>query len=52
MNTYRITLERISTGEKAPSMIVRQPSEEAAREYAEKAIAGQLDLRVAEIAAR
>ena len=54
MNTYRITLERISTGEKAPSMIVRQPSEDAAREYAEAAIrqAGDDDLRVFEIYAR
>ena len=52
MNTYRITLERISTGEIAPSMVTRQPTKEAAREYAEKAIADQPDLRVAEIVAR
>ena len=54
MNTYRITLERISTGEKAPLMIVRQPSEDAAREYAETAIrqSGDHDLRVFEIYAR
>lgn len=55
MNVYRITLERISTGEKAPSMITRQPTEEAAREYAEAAIrqsATPDDLRVVEIEVR
>jgi hypothetical protein len=52
MNVYTIILERISTGEKSPSMLTRQPDEEAARLYAEKALAGQPDLRVAEIVAR
>ena len=37
-NVYTITLERISTGEKAASMITRQVSEAAARAYAENAI--------------
>lgn len=52
MNVYTITIERISTGEKSPSMITRQPTEEAARVYAEAAIAKEPDLRVAEIRAR
>jgi hypothetical protein len=37
-NVYTITLERISTGEWAGSMVTRQASEEAARAYAEDAI--------------
>ena len=52
MNVYTITIERISTGEKSPSMITRQLTEEAARAYAEAAIAKEPDLRVAEIKAR
>lgn len=50
--TFTIVLERISTGERSPSMLTRQPTEAAARAYAEAAIAGQPDLRVAEIIAR
>jgi hypothetical protein len=37
-NVYTITLERISTGERAASMVTRQASEEAARAYAQDAI--------------
>ena len=53
METYRITIERVSTGERAPSMVVRKASEDEAREYAEAAIrqsATPDDLRVAAIA--
>lgn len=49
MNSYTIILERISTGEWAATMVTRLPDEAAARDYAEKAIAGQPDLRVADI---
>ena len=54
MNTYRITLERISTGEKAPSMIVRQPATEEAvsASMRRRRLRGKPDLRVAEIAVR
>lgn len=52
MNVYRITLERISTGERAPSMVTRQPSEDDARKYAEDAIKSDPDLRVYEVLAR
>jgi hypothetical protein len=38
MGVYYITLERISTGEWAASMVTRQASEDAARAYAEAAI--------------
>jgi hypothetical protein len=37
-NIYTITLERISTGERAASMVTRQVSEDAARAYAQDAI--------------
>jgi hypothetical protein len=37
-NVYTITLKRISTGERAASMVTRQASEDAARAYAEDAI--------------
>jgi len=50
--TYTITLQRISTGETAPSMLVRLPSEADARAYALAAIAGQPDLRIAAITPR
>jgi hypothetical protein len=45
MNVYYITLERLSTGERAASMVTRQASEEAARAYAQAAIrdAGEAD---------
>jgi hypothetical protein len=55
MNVYTITLERISTGERAGSMVTRQASEDAARAYAVAAIrdAGELDdLRVVAVEAR
>jgi hypothetical protein len=45
MTVYRITLECISTGERAPSMVTRQASEDAARAYAD-------DLWVVEVEAR
>jgi hypothetical protein len=38
MNVYTITLERISTGERAGSMLTRQVSEEATWGYAQDAI--------------
>ena len=38
MNVYTIRLERISTGERAWSMVTRQTNEDAARAYAEAAI--------------
>lgn len=43
-NVYTITLERISTGERAASMVTRQASEGAARAYAEDAIRQSPDL--------
>ena len=49
---YRIALERISTGERAKSMVTRQESEDAARAYAEAAIRQSTepnDLRVATV---
>jgi hypothetical protein len=55
MTTWTITIERISTGYTAPTMVTRQDSESAARAYAEAAIAAQpdaADLRVHAIAAR
>jgi hypothetical protein len=42
----------MSTGERAVSMVTRQPSKEAAKAYAEAAITEDPDLRVAEIRAR
>lgn len=51
-NTYTIVLERLSTGEKSPSLVTRQTNEEAARAYAEAAIKNHPDLRVAEIKVR
>ena len=47
MNTYTIILERSSTGEQALSMVTRHDNEQAARAYAEAAIAQSPDLRVA-----
>ena len=38
MKVYTITLARISTGERAQSLVTRQASEEAARAYARDAI--------------
>jgi hypothetical protein len=52
MQVYTIVVERISTGERAPSIITRQEDEQAARAYAEAAIASAPDLRVAEVLAR
>jgi hypothetical protein len=52
---FYITLERISTGERSPSMVVRQPTEQAAREFTETAIqrsSTPRDLRVVEVVAR
>ena len=52
MNVYTIVLERIGSGEPSLSIVTRQDNEEAARAYAEAAIAQSPDLRVAEIHAR
>ena len=43
MRVYTITLERISTGERSPSLVWRGETEKDAVEYAENAIAEQLD---------
>jgi hypothetical protein len=51
-NVYTVVLERISTGERAISMLTRQPTDEAAAAYAEAAIMEDPDLRIAEIGAR
>jgi hypothetical protein len=52
MNVYTIVLERIGAGEPLLSIVTRQDSEEAARAYAEAAIAQSPDLRVVDIKAR
>jgi hypothetical protein len=54
MTVFTIWLRRISTGETAPSMVTRQASEAAARDYAEKALkdANETDLEVHEVRAR
>jgi hypothetical protein len=52
MFIYTISLEQISTGKIVPSMLVRKATEAEARAYAEAAIAGQSDLRIAKIEAR
>jgi hypothetical protein len=51
-NVYTITLERLSTGERAASMLLRVATEAEARQAAERAIAGDRDLRVVEIRSR
>jgi hypothetical protein len=48
--TFNSSLD--DTGERAPSMVTRQENEQAARAYAEAAIARAPDLLVAEILAR
>ena len=52
MNVYTIVLERIGTGEPSLSIVTRQDNEQAARAYAEAAIAQSPDLRVVDIHAR
>ena len=55
MTVYRITLERISTGERGPGGIVRCASEAEARTHAEAGIAQAPtpdDLRVVGLEAR
>ena len=54
MPVFYITLERISTGEKTPSMVFRGADEAAAREHAETALkaAGENDIRVYSITER
>jgi hypothetical protein len=55
MKVYTIILERISTGERAQSLVTRQASEDAARAYAEEAILHSPDaddLWVADVEAR
>jgi len=49
MNVYTIVLERIGTGKLSLSLITRQDNEEAARGYAEAAIAQSSDLPVVDI---
>jgi hypothetical protein len=52
MNVYTIVLERIGTGEPSLSIVTRQDNEDAARVYAQAAMAQSPDLRVADIHAR
>lgn len=55
MNVYTIIIERISTGERSPSMIVRAENESAARSTAEAGIAASPtpdDLRVFTVTVR
>ena len=52
MNVYTIHIERISTGEVAPTLLHRCETEDQARAYAEPLIARDADLRVAEITGR
>ena len=52
MNVYTIVLERVGTGEPSLSIVTRQDNEQAARAYAEAAIAHSPDLRVVDIHAR
>ena len=52
MNVYTIVLERIGTGEPSLTIVTRQDNEEAARAYAEAAMAESPDLGVADIHAR
>lgn len=55
MQVFTITLERLSTGEKAPSLLFRGETETAAREYVQSIIDRQpdaSDLRVFSITAR
>lgn len=52
MNVYTIVLERIGSEEPSLSIVTRQDNEEAARAYAEAAIAQSPDLRIGEIHAR
>jgi hypothetical protein len=49
MNIYTIVLKRLSTGEQPVSFLTRQENEDAARAYAEAAIANDLDLSLVEI---
>ena len=53
--TYTVSIEEISTGRVAPSLLVRMSNKDDARAYAEAAIAAQpnaADLRVHSIKAR
>jgi hypothetical protein len=55
MNVYTITLERVSTGETAPSLLHHCEAEGEARAYVEGVIAMQMDAndqRIAEIKVR
>ena len=52
MNVYTIVLERIGTGKQSLTIVTRQDNEEAARAYAEAAIAQSPDLRIVKIHAR
>ena len=49
---FTITLENTSTGEIAPSMIVRKETEAEARAFAEAAIKGRPEIRVHSISCR
>ena len=44
MNVYTIVLERIGTGKQSLTIVTRQDNEEAARAYAEAAMAESPDL--------
>ena len=52
MNVYTIVLERIGTGEPSLTIVTRQDNEEAARAYAETAMAQSPGLGLADIHAR
>lgn len=52
MNVFTVVLERLSTGERLASMLLRVATEAEARQAAERAIAGDRDLRVVEIMGR
>jgi predicted dinucleotide-utilizing enzyme len=52
MTVYYITLERISTGERSESLVVRTASEQAAHAYAVAAIGSDTDLRIVSIRTR
>lgn len=49
---WTITLERISTKEVSPFMVVRRETDREARDYAALAIADQPDLRIVKIEPR
>ena len=52
MTVFTIWIERISTGEKAPTFLRRAATEADARAYAEMLIADDADLRVSAVKPR